>query len=47
LNSVADERKTPMDPVTIAAAVGALFVPYFKKAAAAFAGEAASTCTAR
>jgi hypothetical protein len=29
-----------MDPVTIAAAVGALFAPYFKKAAEAFAGEA-------
>jgi hypothetical protein len=29
-----------MDPVTIAAAVGALFAPYFKRAAEAFAGEA-------
>jgi hypothetical protein len=29
-----------MDPVTIAAAAGALFAPYFKKAAEAFAGEA-------
>jgi hypothetical protein len=29
-----------MDPVTIAAAVGALFAPYFNKAAEAFAGEA-------
>jgi hypothetical protein len=28
-----------MDPVTIAAAAGALFAPYFKKAAEAFAGE--------
>lgn len=29
-----------MDPVTIAAAVGALFAPYFTRAAEAFAGEA-------